>query len=277
MTDMPNWLLNSLRAAEEERKRKQGLQMGALQKLYSQMPPKSVTIKESYNRMVANFKKAADGDITKGRELPKLEDIGLADGRALQAGILYCDLRGYSALVSKHPKKKIILILDTFVTEMTRIAADFGGAVVDCAGDRIMAVFSKPHGDYSVQPIHKSVTCAFWMQTIIQKGLSPILKSMSFPEISCGIGIDYGPVVITRVGIRNNNKLVFLGDAANWAAKIEDIAEPGETNMSVTVYEHKPAFMTTAKGWECLPKPNSTNPAWYSCKSYFAGDFASIP
>lgn len=233
--------------------------------------PSQPTLRASSARILAGLSQADDTDITDGRVLPSLEAIQIASGRKLKAAILYNDLKGFSQLVATTPKKKVLKVLHAFVSEMARIAPDFGGEVVDCAGDRIMAAFWRPYNNDNRQPIYDALSCAFWMQTVVDRGLKPILARKGLPDVSCGIGIDYGQVVVTRVGIRNRNKLVLLGDAANTAAKLEDLAEEGQTIVSPIVYANRPSFMM-GNGWAFDPYPDLNAPAWYISRCVFQAD-----
>jgi len=260
-----------IRENAEKQERIKMLQRDGLMKLLTANKPKAVSnLKDSYTRIASTLGKSVSSEIIKGRELPDIDDIDLAAGRSLKAAILYNDLRGFSQMIASNPDRRSLLVLDSFVSEMTRITSEFHGVVVDCAGDRIMSVFCRPHNDTSVRPIHEAVICAFWMQTVVYRVLNPILNQIKLPSISCGIGIDYGQVTVARVGIRNRNKLVFLGNAANWAAKIEDIAGAGETNISTTVHRNLPNFMTPANKWYFSPKPSVENPSWYTCNLMFS-------
>jgi|SRR3990170_2463648 len=232
----------------------------------------NLTLKASWNRVTAELARAADGEITRGLALPEPEQLGLADGRRLVAAVLYNDLRGFSAMVSQNPRRMTLLALQVFVSEMTRVVAFCNGTVVDCAGDRIMGVFWKPAGDKSPQPIHDAVRAAFWMQTVMYKVLNPVLAQHGLPAVSCGIAIDYGSVVVARVGIRNRNKLVFLGDPATFAAKLEPLARDGETILSQVVYENRPPSMTSENNWCFAAEPNISNPAWYRSDRIFKDD-----
>ena len=234
--------------------------------------PSQPNVAISRRRITASLSQAADGDITDGRVLPSLDAIPIANGRKLKAAILYNDLKGFSGLVAGLPKKKTLSILHAFVSEMARIASEFGGEVVDCAGDRIMAVFWRPHNNNDRQPIYDAICCGFWMQTVTDRAFRSVLIQKRLPSVSCGIGIDYGEVIATRVGIRNRNKLVLLGSAANIAAKLEDVAAEGQTVVSPVVYNHRPSFMSVEGGWLFQPHPSWHAPAYYMSNTVFKND-----
>lgn len=141
------------------------------------------SIQNSTRRITTTLKQAITGEITKGRELPDPDQLGLAEGRRLEAAILYNDLRGFSQLVAKAPRKQVLLVLDAFISEMARAAKEMKGEVVDCAGDRVMAIFWRPFGDHSVIPIHDAIQCAFWMQTIVERALNPVLQNAALPVV----------------------------------------------------------------------------------------------
>jgi class 3 adenylate cyclase len=238
----------------------------------SQPAPSQPNVLVSRKRIFAALSQAADGDITDGRVLPSLDAIPVANGRKLKAAVLYNDLKGFSGLVAGLPKKKTLIILHAFVTEMTRIASEYGGEVIDCAGDRIMAVFWRPHNNNDRQPIYDAICCGFWMQTIMDRAFRDVLINRRLPTVSCGIGIDYGDMVVTRVGIRNRNKLVLLGKAANFAAKLEDIAAEGQTVISPIIYNNKPPSMTVDNGWLFQAHPTYNNPVCYVSNNVFKND-----
>ncbi len=230
------------------------------------------SIQNSKRRITNCLRLSGEGEITKGRELPEPDNLALAEGRRLEAAILYNDLRGFSQLVATTPRRQVLRVLDAFISEMAHAAKEMKGEVVDCAGDRVMAVFWLPFGNRDITPIHNAILCAFWMQTIVTRALNPVLRNLTLPGLECGIGIDYGTVVVARVGIRNRNKMVFLGNAANWAALLESYAKPGQTVLSDYVYKHKPIYMTEAKGWFFDPWPERQNPLYYASTCIFKND-----
>ena len=111
----------------------------------------------------------------------------------------------------------------------------------------------------------------------MSKVVIPELTTKGYNKISCGIGIDYGSVVVARVGIRNRNKLVFLGTPAVHAAKLEDIAAPGTVVVSKTVYDYRPLYLNSANGWEFVEGPPGGTAEWYSCASVFLDESPPPP
>jgi class 3 adenylate cyclase len=232
-------------------------------------PPGESKLKQSKTRTQFMIMQTKGKKITKGLCLPDPDKLGIGQGRYLQAAILYADLRGFTSMVASAPAQHSLVALEVFVSELTRIARDFGGEVVDCAGDRILVAFIVLPLNNSTKPIQRAVECGIWMQTAMYKAIQPLLATAGYPNISCGIGVDFSDVVITRVGIRNRNKLVFLGGAANHAAKLEELANPGETVMSRIAYLNRPQYMVPENGWNIVEDQLN---GCYRCNSIFEGE-----
>lgn len=207
--------------------------------------------------------------ILKGLVLPDPDSLGIAEGRYLRAAILYADIRGFTSMIESFPARHSLVALEVFVSEMTRVARDLSGEVVDCAGDRILVAFARPPFDTSNKPAQQSFECAIWMQTVMTMAIQPLLATAGYPDISCGIGVDYSDVVVARVGIRNRPKLVFLGNAANRAAKLEGIADPGQTVFSPIIYQNRPAYVVPENGWEIVEDQQNS---CYRCSNIFRGE-----
>jgi adenylate cyclase len=105
---------------------------------------------------------------------------------------------------------------------MTRVARYYGGHVRGIIGDRVMVVFDKK------DCFEDAVNTAVLMNSVAKHILNKHFKKN---EIQCGIGIDYGKMLVTKVGIirrsqeKSNYKgLVWLGRPANVTSKLTDLA-----------------------------------------------------
>jgi len=204
-------------------------------------------VKKSLERLAADEVPASEVEINPGFVIPALEDLKLGQSRSLDVAMLYVDIRGYSEKTDLARETSMVRILNCFLTEMSRIVGDFNGVVGDIAGDRVMGVFPNPFQEK--KPIMDALECALMMQTVIYDAINPFLKDLKYGELNCGIGIDAGPVLVSRLGYRNNSSLVYIGNAANVAAKLEDRAQGGETLITEMVYLNRPDFLNTSPGW----------------------------
>jgi class 3 adenylate cyclase len=179
---------------------------------------------------------------TEGRVLPKLEDLAVMEGRQIEAAFVYTDLDSFTKVVATQPRDQSFVLLQAFIELVTRFTSHYGGAVVDVAGDRVLSVFHRPAKNFSSDPVHEAITAAFWIQTMLP-ALAHIFAERGILPPRVGIGIDYGSATVGCVGFRNNKRLFFLGDAANNAAKLQDLAGPGETLISIAAFLRRPNYL----------------------------------
>lgn len=182
-------------------------------------------------------------DVNPGRQLPTVFDLAIGEGRELNATFVYTDLDGYSKLISTKGTGIGFQLLQGFVSLVEKITGHFNGAVVDCAGDRTLSVFFRPSTDRSAAPIKEALTAALWIQTAIHKVIAPRFAAAQVDQVRASIGVDYGKAIAGCVGVRGNKRLIFFGDAANNAAKLQDLAAGGETVVSPVVFQYKPGYL----------------------------------
>lgn len=187
---------------------------------------------------------ARKADVSQGRALPGIDDLAVMEGRKIRAVFVYSDLHGFTKLVATQPENKSFVFLHTFVEMATRLTKHYNGEVMDVAGDRVLSVFHRAATDHSHDPAEDAVTFALWFQTIFAKVIAPAFAGGGLGQLSLGIGIDYGDAIVGCVGIRNNKRIVFFGDAANNAAKLQEMAGPGETVLSAMANGLKPSYLS---------------------------------
>ncbi|MGA7753607.1 MAG: adenylate/guanylate cyclase domain-containing protein [Candidatus Sulfotelmatobacter sp.] len=206
-----------------------------------------------------------------GRIMPSIDDLSIMEGRRVNAAFVYSDLHGFTKLVATQPVNKSFVFLHTFVEIASRLTKHYEGQVVDCAGDRVLSVFHRSPGDYSADPVHDAIAFALFLQTAFSRVIGPSFAA-SLGQLSLGIGIDYGPAVVGCVGIRGNKRIVFFGDAANKAAKLQEKAGPGETILSYDADVRKPTYLDTANGWTLHRETIEDGSTILRTTSIFEGD-----
>jgi class 3 adenylate cyclase len=67
------------------------------------------------------------------------------------------------------------------------------------------------------------------MNTVIQKGINPILDQYDYPDLMVKIGVDFGQNIVVRYGADEQHSHVdLMGPAMNIAAKIQSMAKPNQ-------------------------------------------------
>lgn len=184
---------------------------------------------------------------------------------AIMAAILFIDIRKSTYLTENSQAKSMVKIYRSFMRMAVDCVRKSGGVTRQFLGDRIMGVFidsTDEKGDISEKAVDKAIDAARSLQTIIDFSLNKHLKNnVNGKVIECGIGIDYGKILVTQVGMygveadedkEDEVDCVWVGNTTNYASKYSDIATGGEIFISESVYkllsdEYKDVWTKSAK------------------------------
>jgi adenylate cyclase len=163
--------------------------------------------------------------VTEPRDVPESETVALLNGAAsIDATYLYADLANSSGLAQKVSPQSAARVVRMYLNMAVRVLRHYEGHVRSFDGDRVMAVFV---GDSkNSHAFRAALAINFYVTHTIPNLL------VELPEVAAagwkmqhGIGIDTGPALLVRGGVRSNNDLVSIGAAPNVAAKLADIRD----------------------------------------------------
>jgi class 3 adenylate cyclase len=154
-----------------------------------------------------------DGDV-----VPEPASINLGNDAVLLDGtVLYADMDGSTKLVDDTKPSFAAEIYKSYLHCAAKIIRSEGGEITAFDGDRIMAVFI---GDLKNTSAARS---ALKINYCVREIINPLLKTQ-YPNTTYllrqTVGVDASPLLVARTGIRNANDLVWVGRAANYAAKL---------------------------------------------------------
>lgn len=151
----------------------------------------------------------------------------LSSHRAL-LGVLFCDIRGFTAFCETAEPEETIEVLQTYHQEMGRLIADHGAGVDHRMGDGIMVLFNDPLP--CVDPAGDAVRLAIAMRARMED-LCVGWKRMGH-RLGFGVGISLGYATVGMVGYEGRYDYTASGTAVNLAARLCDRAEDGEILLS---------------------------------------------
>lgn len=161
------------------------------------------------------------------------------------------DLRNSTTIGEKHRRETLVRLYSAFVRAMSRCAGYYGGRVRNIVGDRVMVLFDQANC------FSNAVNTAVLMHSVVEYLID---KHFTPNDIECGIGIDYGPMLIAKAGVikRGNEhsasrQLVWLGRPANVASKLADEANKYLSWTTPTVCEGY--YYQYIKEWHWLEIP----------------------
>ena len=119
-----------------------------------------------------------------------------------------------------------------FLTCAARIIRSKGGEITAYDGDRIMAVYI---GDSKNSD---AASTALNIHYAVLKIINPAIRDQ-YPSnpytVRHVVGIDTSNLFVARIGVRGDNDLVWVGRAANYAAKLSD-RSGAPTQITADVY-----------------------------------------
>jgi class 3 adenylate cyclase len=139
-------------------------------------------------------------------------------GLTCEYAFLFMDIRKSSQLHEQYGFTKAAKIYQSFHDINVRVIEENSGSVRAFDGDRVMGVFVGPSKNSN------AVKAAMQIQWAIRNILNPKLET----KITCGGGIDYGKILVTKIGKgrnKNNNDLVWIGKADNYASHLANEAK----------------------------------------------------
>jgi class 3 adenylate cyclase len=165
-----------------------------------------------------------------GQQVPEKPDaVKLGnDAISLDGAVLYADLIDSTRLVDKFYDWFAAAVFKAYLSTACRIIKDNGGAITAFDGDRVMAVFLGATKNTSA--VRAALRINYAVQSIINPTIKRVYPNTSF-ELQQSIGVDVGPLFVARTGIRGSNDLVWIGRAANYAAKLCSLREESFTTF----------------------------------------------
>ena len=179
-----------------------------------------MALKEELREIVAKIFKEQwskrDGNV-----VPEPEDLGLGnDAVDLDATVLYADMAESTQLVDRKKAHLAAEIYKTYMVCAARIVKNNGGTITAYDGDRIMAIFI---GKTKNTTAAKTALQINWA---VHNVVNPAIKTQygeAAYQMKHVIGVDTSPIFACRIGVRNDNDIVWVGRAANYAAKLSSI------------------------------------------------------
>ena len=141
--------------------------------------------------------------------------------------VLFPDLVGYSTLAEHMDPEELQALVVSLFSEVTREVERRGGLIEKFMGDAAMAVFGAPEA-HEDDPI-RAVEAALAIQRIVASDPRNPSSGLRFR-----FGIQSGLVVSGGVG--DGTQPGVVGDAVNVAARLQQLAEPGEILVGAPVW-----------------------------------------
>jgi len=163
-------------------------------------------------------------EITNGLTMPEIASLSIGGAKRMTAAIMFFDLQDFTAMCSQVPHESMLLMLNILIPPTMDIVRYWNGEIEKNTGDGIMAIFgTETRNDFLIA--RDAIESAMSIRYFIVNDVWPRLSEERLPRLNFRIGIDMGPVLISRIGIKDNNFLTVVGDAANRASQLQQLAQ----------------------------------------------------
>ena len=158
-------------------------------------------------------------------------DPGLLRGADREVTLLFCDVRGFSAVSEKlGPEKTVEWINDVMSTLSECVLAE-DGVLVDYIGDEMLAMWGAPLGqpDQATRGVRAALAMIDRLPALDARWLPTLGGAMNF-----GIGINTGVARVGNTGSRFKFKYGPLGNSVNLASRVQGLTKYLKSRLLVT-------------------------------------------
>jgi class 3 adenylate cyclase len=171
-----------------------------------------------------------------GIVIPDAEDLKISnDAVKLDGAVLYADMTASTKLVDGFKHWFAAEIYKAYLHCAAKIIIDEGGVITAYDGDRIMGVFI---GETKRTAAVRAALKINWArEDIVNVKLKKHYPDTKYTGVQHTVGIDVSDLFVARTGIRGSNDLVWVGRAANYAAKLSAEPPTYATYITAAVYD----------------------------------------
>lgn len=151
-------------------------------------------------------------------------------GELRDISVLFCDIRGFTAMTQDMPPKDVIALMNDHFTAMTNVVYEHDGVVDKFVGDLIMGVFGAPKS-YG-NDAHNAARCCLRM---LQDRVA--MNATAEQPIHIGIGLASGEAVAGCMGSEDRLNYTVMGARVNLASRLCSVAGRNETVIDQGTYD----------------------------------------
>ena len=138
--------------------------------------------------------------------------------------MLFADIKGSMELFADRDPEAAQKLLDPVLERMIEAVHHYEGTVNRVMGDGIMALFGAPiaHEDHAVRACY----AALRMQETVKRYADEVQRSHGV-AVTIRVGLNSGEIVVCGIGNDLHMDYTVVGQTANLAARLEQMAKPG--------------------------------------------------
>ncbi|MBI5563630.1 MAG: GAF domain-containing protein [Chloroflexi bacterium] len=146
--------------------------------------------------------------------------------------ILFADIRGFTTFSERLGPEELVEVLNSYLAMAADSVLAFDGVLDKFMGDAVMGLFNVPLDQ--TQYTLRAVKAALKMQQAIGEFHARVGAER---QLNFGVGINAGEAVVGNIGTEKQRNYTAIGDAVNYAKRLQENAKGGQILISLAAYE----------------------------------------
>jgi class 3 adenylate cyclase len=152
--------------------------------------------------------------------------------------VCFSDLVGFTEITDQMESEDLTQLLNHYLTEMSKIALQYGATIDKYVGDAIVMFF----GDPTTRGVKQDALACVQMAVAMQQRVGELAEEWRSNGIEtllrCRIGIHTGYCTVGNFGSEDRMDYTMVGGTVNLASRLEHEAPPGGMLISFETYAH---------------------------------------
>lgn len=144
--------------------------------------------------------------------------------------ILFADIRGFTSFAERLPPYDVVHVLNRYFHQVGQAITRHRGEINNYIGDGLMALFGL---DTESDAAMNAIRAGLDMLDAVER-LRPYLENVYTQSFQIGIGVHLGEVVIGSIGYDQTRRMTAIGDAVNFASRIESANKQAGTRFLIS-------------------------------------------
>ncbi len=186
-------------------------------------------------------------------------------GETRKVTIMMSDLRDFTSKTERLLPEQVIKMLNRYFSRMIAVIERYRGIIVDFYGDSILVFFNGTETGIESRAV-AAVKCALEMLEEM-KEFKKENAARGLPELSMGIGIHTGDVIVGNIGTESRAKYGIVGSPVNLTDRIQHVAGYDKVVISEATYNTISSCVNVSDGFMVCLKGVEENQKLYEVES----------
>jgi len=141
--------------------------------------------------------------------------------------VFFSDIADFTGTTEKLESEELTQLLNCYLTEMARIALEFGATIDKYIGDAVLAFFGDPESKGVKQDARACVRMAIAMQRRMRELQAEWQELGAVEPLQMRIGINTGFCTVGNFGSEDRMDYTIIGSMVNLASRLQSQVDPG--------------------------------------------------